>query len=264
MGRVDTPSAAKTLVEDLDSTEPELRRLAVASLRRNPAAVPLIVQRLKKEQDTQRLWTLARILEPHAASLTAAQRRPIAKLLLGCLERDDPRAEPLAHVLRHADPEGLDAALLKRAKALKGKKQFAEANSLFKTLLRAGAASTEAQYQAAIVALKVSPKRLGRADRHADPSLPLLDRLVGNDTLDLAKRLKAERALEPADIFYVGFHFAEQLRERREFGGALLHHVVARHPRSTAAAAARNKLRLEAFEITTKRARKATTKKAGS
>lgn len=247
MGRVDTPRAAKILIEDLESPDAELRRLAVASLRRNPAALSLIVPRLKKEPDTQRLWTLARILEPHASRLTAAQRRPIAKLLLDCLERDDPRAEPLAHVLRHADPESLDAALLKRARALKTKKRFAEADRLLRTLLRGGGASPEARFQAAVVALKLSPKRLGRSDRQADPALPLLDRLLETEAFDLPKRLKADRALEPADLFYVGFHFAEQLRHRRAFGGALLQHLVARHTRSAVATAARNKLRLEAF-----------------
>ena len=257
MGRVASPAAARILMEDLDSPEPELSRLAIASLRRNPAAVPLILKRLKTEEAPQQLWTLARILEPHAASLTAAQRRPIAAALLAYLEEDDPRAEPLAHVLRHADPAGLDAALLKRAQGLKRQGKFAEANRLLGTLLRGGGASTEAQYLAAVVALKVSAKRLGRADRHADPCLPLLDRLLGDDSFDLLKRLKAERALEPADLFYVGFHFAEGLRERREFGGALLQHIVTKSPRSANATAARNKLRLEAFDVPAVRKAKA-------
>jgi len=261
MGRVDSPAAARILMEDLDSPEPELSRLAIASLRRNPAAVPLILKRLKTEKAPQQLWTLARLLEPHAASLTAAQRRPIATALLAYLEQDDPRAEPLAHVLRHADPAGLDAALLKRAQGLKSKGKFAEANRLLGTLLHGGGASTEAQYQAAVVALKVSAKRLARSDRHAEPCLPLLDRLLADDDLDLLKRLKAERALEPADLFYVGFHFAEGLRERREFGGALLQHIVAKSPRSSVATAARNKLRLEAFDIPAARTAKARSSK---
>ena len=262
MGRLATADAAKTLLADLDSPEPDLCRLAIASLRRNPAAAPLVARRLTHETDPHRLWTLARILEPHAATLTAAQRRPISKLMLGCLEADDPRADALAHVLRHADPEGLDAALLKRAQTLKSKKRFDEANRLLRTLLRGDAASTEAQYQAAVVGLKVSSKRLGRSDRQADACLRLTDRLLNDDSIGLAKRLKAEKALEPADLFYVGFHFAEQLRERRQFGGDLLRHVVTKSPRSAVADSARNKLRLEAFPLpAAKTAKKADTKK---
>jgi len=249
MGRLDTPAAAKILIADLDAPQPELRQLALSSLRRNPAAVPLLVKRLAEETDEQRLATLARILEPHAANIAPAARRRLMTRLLKLVEADDPLAEPFAFLLRHADPDALDAALLKRAKSLKSRKRFAEADRLLRTLVRGGTASPQALYQAAIVGLKVSAKRLGRSDRHADPCLRHFDRLLSDEAVDLARKLKAEKALDPDDIFYVGFHFAEQLRERRNFGGSLLTHVVAKHPRSAVAKHARNKLRLEAFPI---------------
>lgn len=249
MGRLDTPEAAKALIDDLDAPQPELRQLAASSLRRNAAAVPLLVKRLKAEQDAQRLWTLARLLEPHAATIGGADHTRLTKLLLDALVNDDPRAEPLAYLLHHGCRDKLDAALLKRAQALKAKKRYDEANRMLRTLVRGGAASTEALYQAAAVALKVSPKLLGRSQRHADPCLRLFDRLVAAETIDLAERLKADKALAPEDLFYVGFHFAEQLMARREFGGMLLEHVVAKHPRAAVARNAKNKLRLEAFPI---------------
>jgi len=256
MGRLDTPAAAKRLVAYLDAPQPALRELALASLRRNAAAVPLLLRRLKAEQDHERLRTLARVLEPHASDLSSAQSRSLTTLLLGYLENDDRRAEPLSYLLRRVAPKQLDAALLKRARSLKSKKRYAEANRLLRTLVRGGAASPEALYQAAAVGLKVSPKGLGRTERNADTCLRLLDRLIDEGAADLARRLCSDGILEPADLFYVGFHFAEQLRERRELGGALLRYLVRTKPRSAAGRNARNKLRLAAFPVEKPKARK--------
>jgi hypothetical protein len=236
-------------VGQLDAPQPAQREHALAALQRNPAAVPLLVRRIKAEEDPDRLRTFARALEPHAADLKTAPRHALSKLLLGYLEADDRRAEPLAYLLRHVAATELDDALLRRAQRLTARARFAEANRILRVLVRGGSASADAIYQASVVALKVSTKRLDRHERHADACLDLLDRLLGDEAFGLAERLLAERALDLHDLFYVGFHFAEQLGRRREFGGALLQHVVACSPRSAVAGNARNKLRLEAFDL---------------
>ncbi len=247
MGRLDTPEAAKALIEQLDAPQPSVRELAVSSLQDNPAAAPLLLKRVKTEGDANRLWTVVRVLERHASEVPAAQAAALLRLMLECLEAGDRRAEPLSYLLRRVAPEQLDAALLKRATALKEKGRLPEADRLLTTLVRGGAASPEALYQAATVALKLSPKGISRSERHADPCLERFDRLVGQPDFGLATRLCSDRSVTPQELFYVGFHFAEQLGERRAFGGALLQHVVAAAPRAAVGASARNKLRLEAF-----------------
>jgi len=262
MGRLDTPGAAKILIQHLDAPQPALRDLAVSSLRRNTAAVPLLLKRLADEEDIERIWTLARVLEAHAADVSAAQAKALTKLLLDCLESDDRRAEPLAYLARRIASEPMDAALLQRAQALKGKKRFAEADRMLAALVRGGTASPEALYEAGVVALKVSPKGIGRHERNADPCLRRFDALVDDEKFDLARRLRSERCLEPQDLFYVGFHFAEQLGKRRECGGSLLLEVAKAGGRSAVAQHARNKLRLEAFPVEEPRKAKAAPKKA--
>jgi len=247
MGRLDTPEAAKTLVEQLDAPQPGLRDLALASLQRNPAAVPLLLKRLRAEADPARFWTLVRVLEPHAAAIPAAQASALTRTLIEQTEKGDKRADALCYLLRRAAPEPLGGALLKRAVALKEKGAFADADRMLTALVRNGAASAEATYQSAVAALKLSPKGISRHERHADPCLDRIGLLIGQPDFGLAKRLCAEKCLGPGELFYVGFHFAEQLGERREFGGLLLSHVVGLGPRTALAASARNKLRLEAF-----------------
>ncbi len=247
MGRLDTPEAAKALVEQLDAPQPGLRELALASLQRNPAAVPLLLKRLRAEADPARLWTLARVLEPQAAAIPAAQATALIRMVAEQLEKGDKRADPLCYLLRRAAPQALDAALLKRAVALKEKGAFADADRMLTALVRGGAASPEATYQSGVAALKLSAKGISRHERHADPCLERLALLIEQPDFRLAERLCAEKCLGPDGLFYVGFHFAEQLGERREFGGRLLSHVLALGPRTALAASARNKLRLEAF-----------------
>ncbi|HUT36687.1 MAG TPA: hypothetical protein VNE39_24570 [Planctomycetota bacterium] len=247
MGGLVTPAAAKALVEQLDAPQPALRELAVSSLQRNPAAAALLLKRLRTEANPGRVWTLVRILEHHAAAIPTATAKTLIRTLVEHLENGDKRVEPLSYLAHRAAPKLLDAALLKRATALKDKGRFAEADRMLTTLLRGGAACPEATYQGAVVALKLSPKGISRHERHADPCLERFAVLLELPEADLADRLASEKCLKPEELFYVGFHFAEQLAERREFGGALLRRVVALGPRTTLAANARNKLRLEAF-----------------
>jgi len=247
LGQLATPRAAKALVEQLHAPHPATREAAVEALQHNPAAAPLLLKRLETETDPNRLWTLARILDHHPQALKPATVKRLVARVLRHLEHDDRRAEPLAYLLGRTAPEPFDGALIKRALAAKRKGRFAEAHRMLALLLRGDSPPPEAIYQSAVVALKLSPKAIARSKRHADPCLDRFDRLVGNAEINLPKRLAAEKCLEPADLFYLGFHFVEQLGDRRELGAALLRRVVAHAPRSALAASARNKLRLEAF-----------------
>ena len=84
----------------------------------------------------------------------------------------------------------------------------------------------------------------------------LQDRLLADESIDLTRKLKADKTLTLDDLFYAGFHFAEQLGPRREFGGEMLRHVVAKNPRGAVGKKARNKLRLAAFDISPARKKK--------
>jgi len=54
--------------------------------------------------------------------------------------------------------------------------------------------------------------------------------------------------LEPEDLFYLGFHFAEKEREEKKFGGEVLHLLVKRSPQSKLAKDAKSKLKREGFD----------------
>jgi hypothetical protein len=54
--------------------------------------------------------------------------------------------------------------------------------------------------------------------------------------------------LESEDLFYVGFHFAEQNGAPQKFGGHVLRLLLKRSPKSKLAKDARSKLRSEGLD----------------
>ena len=57
------------------------------------------------------------------------------------------------------------------------------------------------------------------------------------------KQLGKVKWLDPEDLYYLGFHFAEQGGYQRQFGADVLKLVLKRSPRSKVAQAAKSKLR---------------------
>jgi HEAT repeat protein len=247
LGDVDTRAVAAALVALLDHEDLRLRDRVAASLSRLSAATPLLVQQIKKAPDADAMWTAARILKgqpkpPKKALLTALRAR-----LGDWLKRGDRRAEPILYLFRHADPAGLEADLIGRARRAKAARRFEEAVTYLVPLTRIEPPPAEALVELAIAKIALSPKDLSAEARRRDEGLAILERLVSSDGATLARRLQKERALGPDGLFYIGFHFAERVQDERAFGAEVLRHVARRHARTTAGKAARNKLSLEAI-----------------
>ena len=82
------------------------------------------------------------------------------------------------------------------------------------------------------------------ASRSADGALRSFGTLLEQDPDLLAKEVEKAKWLDPEDLFYVGFHFAEQFGRARQFGGDVLKLVLKRAPKGELAKSAKNKLKL--------------------
>ena len=78
-----------------------------------------------------------------------------------------------------------------------------------------------------------------------DPSLHQFTRLLQDAAFDVIAHLGKAKWLDPADLFYLGFHFAEQTHRAREFGGKVLEMAVQRSPKSEVGKQAKRKLKSE-------------------
>jgi hypothetical protein len=83
------------------------------------------------------------------------------------------------------------------------------------------------------------------ARRH-DPALDLLADLYRSSAFPLLEALKKEKALEPEDLFYLGFSLAEGSAEEHTLGEDILEFLAHRYPRTKIGRSAKNKLKLSA------------------
>ena len=68
--------------------------------------------------------------------------------------------------------------------------------------------------------------------------------MLMDKSFKLFDRLKKEKALDAADLYYVGFHFSEGSGEELKFGRRILEYVAKRWPKTKDGKAAKNKLKL--------------------
>ena len=84
--------------------------------------------------------------------------------------------------------------------------------------------------------------------RSTEPCLQQFANLVHSHAAEVSEYVPKAKWLEPEDLFYLGFHFAEKEREEKKFGGDVLHLLVKRSPQSKLAKDAKNKLKREGFD----------------
>src|SRR5262249_6230326 len=109
-------------------------------------------------------------------------------------------------------------------------------------LCRSDRATDDDRYVLASLDLARGARDTRPAARASDEGLRQLSVLLGRG-YDLAAALRKDRALGPEQIYYVGFHFAE---EGHPLGQELLREVVKKGGRGKVARMAKNKLSLTA------------------
>jgi hypothetical protein len=83
--------------------------------------------------------------------------------------------------------------------------------------------------------------------RNNDPSLHQFTRLLQDPAFELAGRVTKAKWLDADDLFYLGFHFAEQTQRAKEFGKAVLELIVKRAGKTELGKQAKRKLKSEAL-----------------
>lgn len=245
MREFNTVKVVKILVDRLTDPDPRIRDLAAESLCWLDSARNVLLENLLKEDDLETAKLLSRILKPHSTKFRKDQVRKIGDQLKKHLNADSMLRDPLMFLLKIRAPDYLHEILLSRAQNFKRRKKYKEAVETLKLLEKSDQFSAEGQYLLGVCLLKMSKKNINRAFRDADPTLEIFQRLLKNDTFPLAQKLKTDSTLEPADIFYVGYHFSEKMQMERLFGGELLRSLAKKASKSKVCKASREKIRVE-------------------
>jgi HEAT repeat protein len=243
---VDTPEVAKALLRQLRHPDKGLRDSALAALRDLQAGRAALFAALVEADGAEEAWSLARAQGKTAAGWTPAQRQQLFTRACQYHEKEDRRADAFWFVLREIDSEGLRGQLQERALALRKKKDFAGSLAYWRLLTRDPAVGPELRFELAATALKTSSHDPAAAAREADPALHQFSRLLQDPAFDLFGHVRQAKWLEDEDLFYLGFHFAEQHpRLTAEFGKQILELLIERAPRSQLGKNARQKLKSE-------------------
>lgn len=243
VGGFDTPDVAVGLMAQFNHHDRGVRDAARARLQQLKAGRKAILAALQKAETPDDTWQFARVAAGFKGDIPPAARGELAALACEYLEANDHRADPLLFLLREADPAGLQETLLEKAVALRKKKKYDAALTYLKVLARDPAIGFAVRLELALSGLKVSAKELAPAARDADPCLRNFDTLFQQDQDLLRKEVEKAKFLDPDDLFYVGFHFAEQIGRAKPFGIDLLKLVVKRSPKSEVGKSAKNKLK---------------------
>ncbi len=243
IGALDQRPVANALVVQLRNPDRGVRDAALARLSRLETGRQTLADALLDAKTPDDAWSFARAQMPFAKEIAASQRQKFFAHASACLEANDRRADALLTLLREADPRGLSDKLEERALVLRKKKNYAAALIYLRLLTRDPACVEAIRFEQAGCSLKQSPKDLAAESRATDPALQQFAGLIHRHETDPADMVAKAKWLEPDDLFYLGFHFAESTGTESEFGGKVLELVMRRSPKSKLAKDAKSKLR---------------------
>jgi HEAT repeat protein len=243
VGDKDKPEVAAALLEQLGHPDRNLRDAALARLARLDSGRDALTKELLAAETPDRAWALAKAQERFAAEYPASWREKVFARASAHLEAGDRRADALLFLLRAADEGELRERLQERALYWRKKKEYATALLYLRLLARDPASGFPIRFELAACGLKVSGHDLAPEARAADPCLQQFANLCDGYEAEALKEIEKAKWLEPEDLYYLGFHLAEQEGRQKQCGGKILNLVLKRAGRTKLGQAAKSKLR---------------------
>ncbi len=241
----DSPEVAQALLGQLRHPDRKLRDEALAALRGNASGRQALFDALLAAANPDEAWFLARAQAESAGELTEKQRAELFERAGSYQEAEDRRAEPLWSLLRSADAEGLRQRIEEKALALRKQRDYGRGLGYLRLLTRDPACGPALRFEQAAMGLKQSGHDTAAVTRNAEPCLAQFARLLQDTDFDLLGAVGKAKWLDDEDLFYLGFHFAGENRQAKEFGKGVLELLVKRSPKSERGKDAKRKLKSE-------------------
>ncbi len=240
----DNAAGNRLMMALLKHEDAQVSEIAAGALARHKHATPQLLAALARERNTETAWRLAKILKPHSGSIDRKTVKKFSTLAGRDLQAGSPRHEALFYFLRNINPQSADAVLRDVGLKFKKAKKWLRAADCLRQLARSESFDKELRYELSVCNLKLSQKDLAPHLRADDQALRGFQALLQEKSFKLFDRLKKERPLDTADLYYVGFHFSEGTGDEQKFGRKLLEYVAKRWPKTKEGKAARSKLKL--------------------
>lgn len=243
IGDRDTPEVADGLLAQIKHPDRALREAALRRLSKLERGREALTAALLAAESADQTWELARTQAPFARGYPPAWRDTVFERACAYHEAADRRADALLFLLREADATDLRDRLEQRALYWRKKEEYLTALLYLRLLTRDPASGFAIRLEQACCGLKASSRELAHESRTADPCLGQFANLIQQDDEALLQQLQKMKWLETEELYYLGFHFAEQEGRAKKFAGQLLHLVVKKSAKSKLGQAAKSKLR---------------------
>ncbi len=241
LGRLGGQEACRVLAKALVTLpKPYADAAATALGGKEEAAAPL-ARALLDLADRDRAWLVRNVIRPVAKKVPPPVRKELLALAMDRLGKGEPGWEAQLDVVRDADPATAADALRELAARLRKAKNADKALTVLRLLGRTDRVTPQDRLDLAILELHRSVKDTRKEMRASDEALRALGQILQKGGLDVGKALRQDRSLSMDELYYVGFHFAE---EGHALGEELLAEVVKKGGRTKIAKMARNKLAL--------------------
>lgn len=244
---VENAEVARAMLGQLRHPDRNLREDTLKALIGYDAGRAAVLDDMLAAVEVDRVWFLARALAPAGSTLKGPQRVRVFQQASKYHDADDRRAAPLLFLLRETDHAWLRDQLEAKAQELRKKKKYPAAIGYYRLLAQDPACGEETRFELAATGLKESAHDVSSDHRNTDPCLNQFTRLLQNPAFELFDHVNKAKWLDVEDLFYLGFHFAEQTHRAKEFGKQVLELVVKRSPKSDVAKQAKRKLKSEAL-----------------
>jgi hypothetical protein len=236
----DNAATNRLMMTLLANSDTQVSEIAAGALARHKGATKLLLAALARERKSEPAWRLAKILKPHSPSVDRKTLKKFATLAARALESGDQRYETFLYFLRNIDPKQADNVFREVGLKYKKARKWAKAVDCLKQVTP----DVELRFELSVCNVKQSAKDLTPHLRADDQALRGFQALLQDKGFKLFDRLKKEKALEAADLSYIGFHFSEGTGEEQKFGRKILEYVAKRWSKTKEGKAAKNKLKL--------------------
>jgi HEAT repeat protein len=240
LGQLDTSPAAKGLAKVVESGDPADREAALEVARLTMNGRAELARLLGRTKEEARARQIAASLRGKGEELEASTRQLLENLVV---EVPPETAEIIIELLKGVGGQSaskVQDSLLEKAMKLKKKAQWQDAITIFKSIGHGQSADPEARFQLGVCELKVSKKTIVRGPSN-DPCVQTFAALQRVRDFPVLERLKAEKSIEPDEMYYLGFTLAEGNATEQALGGEILS-VLAEDEASKLGKMARNKL----------------------
>jgi hypothetical protein len=244
LGDFDSPAAVKTLVQQLDDTDAARRDAAARSLRKIPAARNVLTKEFLTCDNASKAWVIAEILPTYDGKWRRDTLDEAWRRLQNALEAEDRIHAAYLHFLKQVDAAYTYSQLAGRGAQLRKSKKYRDAIRFLSLLREFPTFAPDEKFALAMAQLKLHAHDVTSVTVRHDSVLDVLADLHRSSAFPVLDALKKEKTVEPEDLFYLGFCFAEGNAEVRSLGADILECVADRYGRTKVGKSAKNKLKL--------------------